>query len=151
MRATEQGRDGGTSRDYQDLVKSLTAFKGTIEERAAQQGKTQHLETIYDIAFGPLLSCPGADTHSAEHPTVTPGALHFMHAGMVALARLTKSDDLVERLRPNIIAHADDVDFRREFAVAAKRNNTNAKMTPKRYGAMVDTLAGNMLKHVGAA
>lgn len=76
----------------------------------------------------------------------------FAHAGMVALMRLTGSDKLMERLRPRIVAYADDAEFRRMFAIQSmERGASYVGMSREFYWATLNGIADEMLKNAGAA
>lgn len=136
-------------------VKTLMVIMGKIEQRAKQQGKTKYLESILKIMLGPLTECTKAATCPPTEETpmgVTVDALLHLHAGMTALMRLTNSDDLSAWVRPNIVAHAEDPEFRRAIAVECIQEGApHVRLTPELYGKMVDKFAGMILKQAGAA
>ena len=142
-----------TVTEYQDELRNLMGLVKTMACRAAQQGTTKHLEIISKNAFGPMLSYLTANTRApaAEHPTaITLDALYLTHAGVVAIARLTNSDDILKQLWPGMVAHANDADFRRAFAAYAIREGIGyVDVTPKLYGVAIDHQANKMLRHVG--
>lgn len=134
---------------------TLMQIVGTMEGRAKQQGKDKYLKHIYKAALDPVIECArnGPLTPTEEKPLViTLDALYHMHAGMVALLRLTGSDDILAWVRPNIMSHADNPEFRRAFAVdAMQAGAAHINMTPEKYGILVDRLADEILRQAGAA
>lgn len=136
-------------------VEILMQIVGSIEGRAKQQGKDKYLMHIYKAALDPVIECAknGPRTPTEEKPmAITLDALYHMHAGMVALLRLTGSDDILEWVRPNIMSHAENPEFRRAFAVDAMQGGAaHIRMTPEKYGVLVDELADQMLRQAGAA
>lgn len=136
-------------------VKILMFIMSHIETRAKQQGKTKYLRPILDTMLGPMAECSRAATHppTEENPVpVTVDALFHLHAGMVALMRLTGSDDLMKLLRPNIISHAEDPEFRRVIAIECIQYGApHVSMTSELYGKLLDVFADSILRQAGAA
>lgn len=102
------------------VVKLIRGVMGAIEQRAKQQDKSRYLMPIYKMAFDQVAECikTAAPPATRENTAgITVDTLLHMHAGMIALMRLTNSDDLIRWARPNMLSYADDPDFQRVEAV----------------------------------
>lgn len=136
-------------------VKILMFIMSHIETRAKQQGKAKYLGPILDTMLGPMAECSRAATvpPTEENPMpITVDALFHLHAGMVALIRLTGSDDLMSYIRPNMLSHAEDPEFRRAIAIECIQEGApHVSMTPELYGKLLDVFADSILRKAGAA
>ena len=135
------------------MIRLLNAVMADIERRATQQGKTKYLEPLIRMAFGPMTEAFKNSPHKPtyENPApITVDVFLDMHAGLIALMRVTNADDLIRWARPNMITHAEDPDFRRAIAVEAIREGMDyVDVTPELYGRVIDHRADEMLKQVG--
>lgn len=138
---------------YPGMVHVFNSIMVDIAKRAAQQGKTQYLEPLYRAAFGSTVKTFKESPHTPtlENPvTITVDTLLHIHAGMIALMRLTNADELIRWARPNMIAHAEDPDFKMVVAVEAMHLGiSHVNITPELYGKIIDRQADVMLKEVG--
>ena len=127
----------------------LYVIMDSIERRAKRQNKTKHLEPIYKTAFDPMLEC-----FKKSAPTqmgITVDAMFRAHAGMIALIKLTNADDLMELVRPGMLAWVKEADFQRAMAAEINQpGKPQTVMTPELYFKMLDALAERILTDVGA-
>lgn len=133
----------------------LRMIMDVLKARAEHQDKTLRFESIFKMMFGPMMERIGAasDPPANVDPTLPrPGELFRIHAGMMALMRLTDSDDLIKWLRPIMVEYAKDPDFRLVAAAAAKQNGIiYSDVTAERYGWVIDGVADRILKQARAA
>lgn len=152
LNGAECGRGRGAKRPPEGII--LDMILGILEERAVEQGKAKCLMYIYRSAFGKVMECAGAAERMPTDGSLADMAADTMfhaHAGLVALTRLTGSDEVLAWLRPMMVKYSKKPDFRRVAAAEAMYHGIPyADMTPERYGWIVDGVAYQMLRQAGA-
>ena len=129
----------------------LHIIMDVLKARAERQDKSMRFESIFRTVFGPMMGRIRASVDE-DSALPRPAELFRIHAGMMALMRLTGSEDFIGWLRPMMVEYANDPDFRMIAAAEARRHGIiYSDVTAERYGWVIDGVADQILKQARAA